>query len=97
MRTFANPAMAEPVTYRSGLRQVVLRPADFAPALSMRAEGGRLVPQVDGDRLMQAFHAAATADGGRDLTVSPERVVGTFLDLVGSEDGDRTLTLPPTG
>jgi len=94
MRRFANPAMASPVTYRIGLRQVVLRPADFASALSMRPQRGRLVPKVDGDALMAAFHDAARAGGRSDLSVPRRRVVGTFLDLVVADGRDRRLVLP---
>jgi vancomycin resistance protein YoaR len=47
VRSFANPALAGSVTLELGDARVTLQPRDFAGALSMRARGGRLVPHVD--------------------------------------------------
>jgi hypothetical protein len=56
MREFANPALSGAVTYRFGRGVVVvLRPDDFGPALSVVAEGDRLRPRVDADRLWSLF------------------------------------------
>jgi vancomycin resistance protein YoaR len=55
MDEFATPAMAAPVTYRLDGKSVVLRPGAYAPALSMAAEDGRLVPQVDRKKLTRAL------------------------------------------
>jgi vancomycin resistance protein YoaR len=50
MEEFANPAMAAPVTYVVKGKEVVLRPAQYARALSMAPEGDRLVPKLDRKR-----------------------------------------------
>ncbi len=86
MDDFANPAMSAPVTYRFGGEPVVLRPADYADALSMEAEDGRLVPQVDGRRLMAAFRPAmrTLAANPQDATV---RVVDDRPQVVPAKKG----------
>jgi vancomycin resistance protein YoaR len=72
MEEFANPAMSGPVTYVVGGEPVVLRPAAYAPALSMAAEDGTLVPAVDERRLMRAFGPAMRTVGAepQDATVA---------------------------
>ncbi len=52
MKTFANPAMSAPVTLRLAGEEAVLEPQDYGPLLSMEPEGGKLVPQVDGEKLL---------------------------------------------
>jgi vancomycin resistance protein YoaR len=52
MDEFANPAVSGPVTIALADERIVLRPADFVPALSMRAEDGELVPHLDDKRLL---------------------------------------------
>jgi vancomycin resistance protein YoaR len=52
MEEFANPAVSGPVTIALADERIVLRPADFVPALSMRAEDGELVPHLDDKRLL---------------------------------------------
>jgi len=52
MERFANPAMAAPVTLSLDGEQARLQPSEFATALSMESRNGRLVPQVDGDVLL---------------------------------------------
>ena len=52
MDEFANPAVSGPVTIELADERIVLRPEDFVPALSMRAQDGTLVPQLDGKRLL---------------------------------------------
>jgi vancomycin resistance protein YoaR len=71
MKEFANPAMAAPVTYTVGGEPVVLRPARFARALSMRAEDGELVPEVDTKALRKVFRPEMRTVGQqpRDATV----------------------------
>lgn len=51
MAQFATPATSGPVRLTVGTRAVVLTPAQFAPSLSMTAQGASLVPQVDGEKL----------------------------------------------
>ena len=53
MKRFANPAMSGPVTLVLRGEEITLQPADYAAALSMVADGGRLEPQVDRERLME--------------------------------------------
>jgi vancomycin resistance protein YoaR len=55
MDEFANPAVSGPVTVALADERIVLRPADFVPALSMRAEDGELVPHLDEKRLLAAI------------------------------------------
>lgn len=55
MDTFANPATSGPVTVRFAGKGVRLDPEDFTPALSMRAVGSRLWPQVDGRVVLAAL------------------------------------------
>ena len=52
MDEFANPAVSGPVTIALADEQIVLRPEDFVPALSMRPEDGALVPHLDDKRLL---------------------------------------------
>ncbi len=70
MEEFATPAMAAPVVYRLGAESVVLRPERYAPALSMVAQDGSLVPEVDRERLMRAFGPAIRALGSRPRDAS---------------------------
>ena len=53
MSRFANPAMAGPVTLLLAGEEIRLEPRDYASALSMEAEDGRLVPQADTERLVE--------------------------------------------
>lgn len=55
---FAEPAMSAPVTLRLADERVVLRPRAYGRALSMAAEGGELVPEVDPKKLMRAIRPA---------------------------------------
>lgn len=57
MQRFANPAMSAPVTFFLAGREARLDPADYAPALSMVAREGRLLPRVDGDRVLGLVEA----------------------------------------
>lgn len=58
MRDFANPAMSAPVRIVLGQEEVVVAPQAFGKALSMKPEGGELVPQVDQKKLMAAVQPA---------------------------------------
>jgi vancomycin resistance protein YoaR len=70
MDEFANPAVSGPVVIEIADERVVLRPQDFVPALSMVDEDGRLVPELDGKRLIAALEplmktsALAAVDAG---------------------------------
>ncbi len=88
MKRFADPAMSSSVTYRFGDERVVLRPARFAPALSMRVEDGRLVPEVDRERLLKAFRPAmrTVAAKPRDATV---RIVDGRPQVIPAKKGVR--------
>jgi vancomycin resistance protein YoaR len=52
MDRFANPAMSGAVVITLGGEGVRLEPADFAPALSMKAVGSELQPQLDAQALL---------------------------------------------
>jgi len=49
--SFANPAMSAPVTLVFGDSPVVLDPKDYSAALTMTAQDGALVPELDTKRL----------------------------------------------
>ncbi len=55
MDSFANPAMSGAVVITLGGEGVRLEPADFAPALSMKAVGTELQPQLDPTVLLNAL------------------------------------------
>ncbi|HEV7147397.1 MAG TPA: VanW family protein [Pedococcus sp.] len=64
MAEFANPAMSGPVTVMVGTKKFTVRPAAYAPALSMKADGsGQLVPVVDQAKLVAAVRAASAGAG----------------------------------
>ena len=93
VKEFATPAMSGPVTVVAGSKRFALKPAEYAPALSMKAgEDGHLAPAVDPAKLVAAVHAAATRAGvetkardakitfrGTKPTVAPA-AVGAALD-----------------
>lgn len=81
---FANPAMSAPVTLVFGKSQVRLEPARFASALSMKAQNGALVPQVDTARLTALVKRATTDGAPVDATV---RVVGGKPQVVPAKPG----------
>lgn len=66
---FANPAMSAPVTLVFGKSEVRLQPRQFAPALSMQAQDGQLVPVVDEKRLTKLVKHATTSGEPVDATV----------------------------
>ncbi|KQZ89142.1 hypothetical protein ASD62_07330 [Phycicoccus sp. Root563] len=60
---FATPAMSGPVTVEVADKKFPVKPADYAPALSMKVQDGKLVPAVDDTKLVAAVRAAASAAG----------------------------------
>ena len=62
VESFANPAMANAVTLVFGKSEVRLQPRQFAKALSMKAEDGELVPDVD-EKVLSNLVKGATTDG----------------------------------
>lgn len=107
MKAFANPAVSGAVTYRFGTLRVVVRPDDYAAALSMTASQGRLSPRVDGDRLWSLFGRVERTwgTGSRELRVedrilSPAQaveflrgeVVAGFLAVVRKPQRQRIVT-----
>ena len=60
---FAKPAMSGPVTVVVGAKKFSLKPAQYAPALSMKAQDGKLTPAVDDAKLVAAVRGAAAAAG----------------------------------
>ncbi|GAA2155525.1 VanW family protein [Nocardioides koreensis] len=63
MTRFANPAMSGSVRLLFGRTPVRLQPREYAPALAMRAENGRLVPELDEAVLRKLVGDAVAADG----------------------------------
>ena len=98
LEEFATPAMSGPVTLVFDTQKLVLRPAELAPALSMVAENGRLVPKVNGKRLASIVNAHL-GDAGKpvDATVELVRGVPTVVPGkpgVGYDPDDVTAALP---
>jgi vancomycin resistance protein YoaR len=91
MDRFANPAMSGAVVITLGGEGVRLEPADFAPALSMKAVGTELQPQLDA----QALLARLTPKMGQ-IAEKPEdatfKIVGGKPVLVPAKTG---LTFDP--
>ncbi|GAB2445759.1 VanW family protein [Nocardioides hungaricus] len=70
LETFANPAMSAPVTLVFGDSPVRLRPQDFSKALGMRAQDGKLVPDLDEKALVRLVDAGVSdEDQPVDATV----------------------------
>ena len=63
MTRFANPAMSGSVRLLFGRTPVRLQPREYAPALGMRAEDSRLVPDLDEAVLRKLVGDAVAADG----------------------------------
>jgi vancomycin resistance protein YoaR len=77
MKEFANPAVSAPVVFRIAGERVTLQPADFAPALSMKAVDGRLEPQLD-DKLL----LAAVAPAMKMIALAPKDASVRIVDGV---------------
>ena len=75
MEDFANPAMSAPVTIQLGGEDVVLRPAAYAPALSMANQGGDLVPVLDERALLKAIEPAM-----KTVALQPEDATVKLVD-----------------
>lgn len=60
---FGKPAMSAPVTLVLAGQQVVAPPRLFGAGLSMVAEGGELVPRVDGELVLEALAPAMRTVG----------------------------------
>ena len=71
MDEFANPAVSGPVTIELEDEEIVLRPEDFVPALSMVVEDGDLVPKLDDAALLRAIEPRmkTVALAAKDATV----------------------------
>ncbi len=86
MDEFANPALSAPVVVRLDGEGVQLQPEDFAAALSMTPEDGRLRPRLDRDALMAALRPQLQriTDAPRDARIE---VVGGRPRVVPARDG----------
>lgn len=60
---FANPAMSGPVTLVFGESRVRLAPRQYSGALSMKAEDGALVPELDTDKLQRLVDDGVGEEG----------------------------------
>jgi vancomycin resistance protein YoaR len=71
MNEFANPAVSGPVTIELDDEEIVLRPQDFVPALSMVVDDGDLVPRLDGEALLRGIEPRmqTVALAAQDATV----------------------------
>ena len=82
---FANPAVSASVTLDFGGTTVRLRPAEFTPALSMKADGGVLVPQLDKAKLRKLINAGLGGHGApEDATVA---IVDGVPKVIPDKDG----------
>ena len=72
---FANPAMSGAVTLTFGDAGVLLAPGDYAAALSLVPEGGKLVPSLDTARL-DALMSGRVAGSGAPVDASVALVDG---------------------
>ena len=67
---FANPAMSGSVTLVFDTSRIHLQPRDFAPVLGTKAEDGRLVPDLDEQKLVKLVDKAISHNGAPvDATV----------------------------
>lgn len=82
--SFANPAMSTGVTLLFDESEVRLRPRQYATALSMVAEDGVLVPEVDRKRLNRLVKDATTEGEPVDAGF---RVVGDKVRVVPAKPG----------
>ena len=71
MEEFANPAVAAPVTVVLEGERIELRPQDYTPALSLVAEDGELVPQLNEKKLLRGLRPRmeTSALSPKDATV----------------------------
>jgi vancomycin resistance protein YoaR len=70
MDTFANPALAGPVTLVFGGSPVQLSPQDYAPALRLKPVDGTLVPALKKKAIIALVDAGITTEAPVDATVA---------------------------
>jgi len=76
-RDFAVPAMSGPVTVTAGEVTFLLQPAQFAPSLSMVADGsGTLQPRIDAPQLLAVIRKAGPAIDRPPVDASVQLVAG---------------------
>jgi vancomycin resistance protein YoaR len=75
MTEFAEPAMSGPVVLVLGGEDVVVRPKAYAPALSMKADGGTLEPRLNRKKLFKAVEPAM-----RTIALTPEPATVRLVD-----------------
>jgi vancomycin resistance protein YoaR len=75
MDEFANPAMSGPVILGLGTENVVVRPEAYSRALSMKADDGKLVPEVDRRLLMRAVRPSM-----KTVALSPQPASVRLVD-----------------
>jgi len=73
---FATPAMSGPVTLRFGESEVVLKPRQYARALSLVPEDGRLVPQLASNRLAKQLAGLVSGDGAEPVDAEIKLLAG---------------------
>ena len=86
MDEFANPAMSAPVILVLDNEDVVVRPDAYAGALSMKAEDGELVPQVDQKKLKAAVESAMKS-GSLSPKPATVRLVGGEPTVIPGKNG----------
>ncbi|GAB3851233.1 VanW family protein [Nocardioides maradonensis] len=84
LASFAHPAMSGPVTLGFGARRLTLQPRQYAAALAMVPQDGRLVPLLHWPRVLALVAHARTAIAPRDATV---RLVGDRPRVVPARPG----------
>lgn len=70
VNSFGNPAMSGPVTLTFGSSPVTLTPQQYADALSLKPQDGKLVPAVDAAKIEALVSAATTTGAPVDATVA---------------------------
>lgn len=91
LRGFATPAMSGPVTVVVGDRTSTIAPAQFAAALGMKPEGGKLVPVIDKEAL-KAKVVEATAGFGTAPVEAKISLVNGSPSISPSSDGVKADT-----
>lgn len=86
LTTFANPAMAAPVTLVFGESPVVLRPQQYAGVLRLEPQGDTLAPAID-EKALQRLVAAGIADDANAPVDATVRIVGGKPQVVPAKPG----------
>ena len=86
LTSFANPAMAAPVTLVFGESPVALRPQQYAAALRLEPQGDALVPGLD-EKALQELVAAGIADDASAPVDATVRIVGGKPQVVPARPG----------